>query len=266
MQPPRRYLKRREPRTKAIDLTSGWSNGRCFQLPRPQIQSMGASREIADCLKSARYNRCASRGCVIHRDQWFLLLAVLVFATAVPSIGVADAEPVPLKANAGKGLDGAIEEPEKVGLLSRATVSRFLAEYDQGESDSAWQLFSPQTQQMLPLPEWREKRVTYLRAAGQPLGHDIGRVLWLRNPPNATYPGLYAVFDVNCRYTLLQMCAEVVVLYSEKDGSPFTVMRHDQFSIETAAVRRLCLTNDTAQVDFGNGRMVQIKCPSKQQP
>jgi hypothetical protein len=65
---------------------------------------------------------------------------------------------------------------------------------------------------------------------------------------------------------MLQMCAEVVVLYSEKEGSPFTVLRHDRYAIERAAVQKLCLTQEIADVDFGNGRTVQIKCPPKQPP
>jgi hypothetical protein len=168
--------------------------------------------------------------------------------------------------NAGNALDGVIEEPAIEAPAARAMASRFLAEYDGGENDAAWQLLSPKTQEMLPLPGWRDKRAAFLRAAGQPLGQDIEKVTWLRNPSNAPYPGLYAAFDVSCRYSLLQMCTEVIILYSEKEGTPFTVMRYDQYSIERAAVQKLCLTNDTAQVSFGNGRVVQIKCPSKQQP
>jgi hypothetical protein len=167
--------------------------------------------------------------------------------------------------NAGNGSGGVIDEPATEAPVARALVSRFLTEYDGGENDEAWQLLSTKTQEMLPLPGWRDKRAAFLRAAGQPLGHDIEKVTWLRNPPNAPYPGLYAAFDVNCQYALLQMCTEVIVLYSEKEGASFTVMRYDQYSIERAAVRKLCLTNDTAQVSFGNGRVVQIKCPSKQQ-
>jgi hypothetical protein len=183
-----------------------------------------------------------------------------------PTQIVADSKTMLLSANAQNQLGSGVAEPSREGPTTRALVSRFFAEYDQGASDLAWQMFSPKTQQILTLSDWRDKRAVFLRAAGIPLSHDIDKVTWLRDPANAPYPGLYGVFDVSCRYTLLQMCAEVIVLYSEKEGAPFTVMRHDQYSVEAAAVQRLCIANDTVQVNFGNGRVVQIKCPPKQHP
>jgi hypothetical protein len=195
------------------------------------------------------------------------VLTLLAFAVAAQANVFADSDPVFLRANAatpGNALDGVIEEPATEALLARAIVSRFLGAYDRSESDEAWGLLSPKTQQILPLPTWRDARAAFLKTAGGAVGHDIEKVTWLHSPPNSAPPGLYAVFDINCRYLMLQMCAEVVVLYSEKQGSPFTVLRHDHYGIERAAVRKLCLTHETADVDFGNGRMVQIKCPPKQ--
>jgi Protein of unknown function (DUF4019) len=164
------------------------------------------------------------------------------------------------------GLDGVIQEPVMQAPLARAIVSRFVALYDRSESDAAWELFSPKTQQILPLATWHSEHAAFLEAAGTAVGHEIEKVTWLRSPPNSAPPGLYAVFEIKCRYLMLQMCAEVVVLYSENAESAFTVLRHDHYSIERAAVQKLCLTHDTADVDFGNGRKVQIKCPPKQRP
>jgi hypothetical protein len=145
-------------------------------------------------------------------------------------------------------------------------VARFLAAYDRGASDEAWELMSPQTQAMLPLAKWHDDRIAFLETAGKPLAHDIGRVTWQRDPPSATQPGLYVTFEIRCRYALLEMCTEAVVLYSKRDKGPLTVLRHDRYAIERAAVQKLCSTHESAYVDFGNGGVMQIKCPPKPKP
>ena len=166
-----------------------------------------------------------------------VLLVLLAFAMADNAPAV---EPVLPSVNAAtsEGIsDGAIDEPTTEGPRARALVLQFLSAYDRSESDEAWGLMSPQTQAMLPLVKWRDDRTAFLQAAGKPLGHDIDKVTWYRNPPSAVQPGLYVTFKLRCQYALLQMCSEAVVLYSEKEGSPLTVLRHDRYTIERAAVQ-----------------------------
>jgi len=210
-------------------------------------------------------NQCGIVHGVARRLRSCGLLVLLAFAVAetAPAVEPEPGLPSVNAATSGGIADGAIDEPTTEGPRARALVLRFLSAYDRNESDEAWGLMSPQTQSMLPLVKWRDDRTAFLQTAGEALAHDIDKVTWYRNPPSAVQPGLYVTFKLRCQYALLQMCAEAVVLYSEKEGSPFTVLRHDRYSIERAAVQKLCLTHDAADVNFGDGGIIRIQCPPK---
>jgi hypothetical protein len=207
-------------------------------------------------------NHCGIVHGVVRCLRSRVLLVLLAFAMADYAPAV---EPVLPGVNAATGgiSDGVIDEPATEGPRAHALVLHFLSAYDRSESDEAWGLMSPQTQAMLPLVKWRDDRTAFLQTAGEPLAHDIDKVTWYRNPPSAVQPGLYVTFKLRCQYALLQMCAEAVVLYSEKEGSPLTVLRHDRYSIERAAVQKLCLSHDLADVNFGDGGIIRIQCPPK---
>jgi hypothetical protein len=208
-------------------------------------------------------NNCGIVHGVVRRLRSCLLLVLLAFAVAETVPAVEPGLPSVNAATSGGISDGVIDEPTTEGPRARALVLHFLSAYDRHESDEAWGLMSPQTQAMLPLVKWRDDRTAFLQTAGEPLAHDIDKVTWYRNPPSAVQPGLYVTFKLRCQYALLQMCAEAVVLYSEKEGSQLTVLRHDRYSIERAAVQKLCLTHDSADVNFGDGGIVRIQCPPK---
>lgn len=224
--------------------------------------SSGAANSVGMRPLLKAESRCGIVHGVVRRLRSRVLLVLLAFAMADNSPAV---EPVLPSVNAAAGgiPDGVIDEPATEGPRAHALVLHFLSAYDRGESDEAWGLMSPQTQAMLPLVKWRNDRTAFLQTAGKPLAHDIDKVTWYRNPPSAVRPGLYVTFKLRCQYALLQMCAEAVVLYSEKEGSPLTVLRHDRYSIERAAVQKLCLSHDLADVNFGDGGIIRIQCPPK---
>lgn len=200
---------------------------------------------------------------VVRRLRSCVLLVLLAFAMTDNAPAVEPWSPSVNAATTGSISNGVIDEPTTEGPRARALVLHFLSAYDRSESDEAWGLMSPQTQAMLPLVKWRDDRTAFLQTAGEPLAHDIDKVTWYRNPPSAVQPGLYVTFKLRCQYALLQMCAEAVVLYSEKEGNPLTVLRHDRYSIERAAVQKLCLSHDWADVNFGGGGIIRIQCPPK---
>jgi hypothetical protein len=210
--------------------------------------------------------RCGIVQGVVRRLRSRFLLVLLAFAFADTAPAVEPALPSASAATLGGISDGVIDEPTTEGPRARALVLRFLSAYDRSESDEAWGLMSPQTQVMLPLAKWRNDRTAFLHTAGEPRAHDIDKVTWYRNPPSAVQPGLYVTFQLLCQYALLQMCAEAVVLYSEKEGSPLAVLRHDRYSIERAAVQKLCLSHDWADLNFGNGGIIRIQCQPKAPP
>jgi hypothetical protein len=94
-------------------------------------------------------------------------------------------------------------------------------------------------------------------------GHDIEKITWYLNPPDSQGPGLYAAYDLRCRYTSLFYCGEVVILFSPKEGDPFVVMRHEHDVVTRESAEGLCRNKDIAHVDFGNGRSFDIQCRKK---
>jgi len=63
-------------------------------------------------------------------------------------------------------------------------------------------------------------------SGGDPVRSNV-RVTWYKDPPNAQAPGVYAAFDITCRYRNIDTCAEVVILH-EQDNGEFLMMRHER--------------------------------------
>jgi hypothetical protein len=159
-----------------------------------------------------------------------------------------------------KAATGVIDEPAGQGAVVRGVLDKFLSEYDLAIGDGGWSLLSPGLQQLTSLEKWQSDRVQFLRSAGVVAGHDIEKITWYLNPPQSQALGLYAAYDLSCRYALLFYCGEVVILYSLKEGDPFAVMRHEHDVVTRESAQGLCKNKDIAHVDFGNGRTFDIQC------
>jgi hypothetical protein len=159
-----------------------------------------------------------------------------------------------------------IQESATVTEAARETVRTFLDAYDRSDSDAAWSHFAARTQEVLPLRTWHDTRASFFKMSGRAIGHEIKDVSWLRNPPNAESPGLYAVFKISCRYEELKICSEIVILYAATEGSPFTVLRHDRYAIDSRSLQKLCANRERVDIDLGGGQAVQIQCSSKPSP
>jgi hypothetical protein len=160
---------------------------------------------------------------------------------------------------------GVVDEPVGQGAVVRGVLDKFLSEYNRASGDGGWSLLSPGLQRLISLEKWQNDRVQFLRSAGVVAGYDVEKITWSLNPPHSEALGLYAAYDLNCRYSLLFYCGEVVILYSAKAGDPFVVMRHEMDIVTRESAEDLCKNKDIAHVDFGNGRTFDIQCTKMKQ-
>jgi hypothetical protein len=159
-----------------------------------------------------------------------------------------------------KAATDVIEEPAGQGAIVRGLLDKFLNAYDLARGDGGWPLLSPGLQHLTSLDKWQSDRAQFLNSAGAVAGHDIDKITWYVNPPGSQAAGLYAAYDLSCRYSLLFFCGELVILYSPREGGPFTVMRHEQDFVSHESALGLCKSKDIAHVNFGNGRTFDILC------
>jgi hypothetical protein len=164
-----------------------------------------------------------------------------------------------------KAASDVVDEPVGQGAIVRGVLDRFLSEYNQANGDGGWSLLAPGLQQLISLAKWQSDRVQFLKSAGVAAGHDVEKITWSLNPPQSEALGLYAAYDLNCRYSLLTYCGEVVILYSAKAGDPFVVIRHEMNIVTRESAQDLCKNKDIAHVDFGNGRTFDIQCTKMQE-
>lgn len=111
------------------------------------------------------------------------------------------------------------------------TLSRFLLAIDEARYRVAYGLLTPGMKSLMTSAEFVENE-QYLHGqfGGRPVRSNI-RVTWYKDPPQSQGPGVYAAFDITCRYRNINICAEVVILH-EQDSGAFLMMRHERNFVE----------------------------------
>jgi len=118
------------------------------------------------------------------------------------------------------------------------TVSRYLEAIDQGRYRDAYEQKTPGMKRMMSLDQfvsWEENFKA--KSGGDPVRTDT-RITWYKDPPKAQAPGVYAAFDIKCRFRNIDTCSEVMVLHEQSNGE-FLVMRHELNFVDKGTERRM---------------------------
>ena len=110
---------------------------------------------------------------------------------------------------------------------AEATAFEFLRAKDQGRFEEAYALFALEMQSSMPIEKFVLREERFRGDAGGDPERNNTRVTWYKDPPNAFASGVFAAFDLTCRYPKIRKCAEVVILHEQDDGS-FLVLRYEQ--------------------------------------
>lgn len=104
---------------------------------------------------------------------------------------------------------------------------QFLQATDGARYRDAYGIFTPGMKSMMPFERFASHEQTFRAASGgDPVRTDI-HATWYNDPPKAAAPGVYAAFDIKCRFQNINLCTEVVILHEQENGE-FLVMRHER--------------------------------------
>lgn len=110
---------------------------------------------------------------------------------------------------------------------AETVLSRFLKATDDGRYKDAYGLFTFGMKSLMTFERFVSHEKTFrTEAGGDPARSDI-RTTWYNDPPKAEAPGVYAAFDIKCRFRNIDLCTEVVILHQQENGE-FLVMRHER--------------------------------------
>ncbi|HEX5054945.1 MAG TPA: DUF4019 domain-containing protein [Gammaproteobacteria bacterium] len=130
-------------------------------------------------------------------------------------------------------------EPDAKQIAAAKDLARqYLKLLDEGRYQEAYELLAPGMQKLMSFKEWSKHSADFrLESGGDPV-HEIARLSWHKDPPGAAYPGVYAAFDLNCRYTNINFCTETLILHQQDTGE-FRVMRHEQNVVDKDAEKKI---------------------------
>jgi hypothetical protein len=150
------------------------------------------------------------------------------------------------------------EAREKIEELTQD----YLVAHDAGDFEHAYAMLAPSMQSRVPYEEWRGLVAESLARFGKPQGHDVLKITWTRDPPDAGLPGTYAAVDLACHYEKLAVCNEVVIFHRGRDGA-FRVLRHEQNTLDPDTLAKLCQRKERARIEFEGGAKIEITCPKR---
>jgi hypothetical protein len=118
------------------------------------------------------------------------------------------------------------------------TARRYLKLRDEGRYQEAYELLAPGMQAMMPFMEWSRRSEEFRMTAGGGAVHENIKVSWHKDPPGAAHPGVYATFDLSCRYRNINFCTEILILHQQVTGE-FRVLRHEQNIVDQETEKKL---------------------------
>jgi len=158
------------------------------------------------------------------------------------------------------------EPPEAQSDDARSRIAEltqdYLVAHDAGDFEHAYAMLAPSMQRSAPYGEWRGHVAESLARFGKPEGHDVLKITWYKDPPNAEVPGTNAAVDLACHYEKLAICNEVVIFHRDKDGE-FRVQRHEQNTLDPETLTRLCAKKEHTRIEFAGGAKIDITCPTR---
>ncbi len=123
---------------------------------------------------------------------------------------------------------------------SRATemISRYFAAIDSQRYREAYDLYSSGFKGMVSFEKFEGMEQSFrLKSGGEPLRNEP-RVTWYKDPQNAPALGVYAAFNIKCKFHSINICEEVLILHELPDGA-FTLNRTERKFIEKEIEKKI---------------------------
>lgn len=111
------------------------------------------------------------------------------------------------------------------------TVDIYIQTVNQKKFTQAYKMLSSGMQSLSTEEEWSQYQVEFHKASGGDALYTNVRVTWYKDPEGASAPGIYAAFDLECKYKNINICDEVIILHKE-NFDPFRIMRHERNYID----------------------------------
>lgn len=127
---------------------------------------------------------------------------------------------------------------EKQIKAANDLARQYLKLLDEGRYQEAYTLLAPGMQKLMSFKEWSRHSEEFRQESGGSPVHETAKLTWYKDPPDAAYPGVYAAFDLNCRYRNIPLCTETLILHQQETGE-FRVMRHEQNIADKEAEQKL---------------------------
>lgn len=127
---------------------------------------------------------------------------------------------------------------EKQVKAANDLAQQYLKLRDGGHYQEAYALLAPGMQKLMSFKEWSRHSEEFRQESGGDPVHEVTALSWHKDPPGAAYPGVYAAFDLNCRYRNIDLCTETLILHQQETGE-FRVMRHEQNIVDKEAEHKL---------------------------
>lgn len=127
---------------------------------------------------------------------------------------------------------------EQQKMQAQTTFSKFFEATDNKRYREAYQLFTSGMKALMSFDQFVSHEQKFRSASGgNPVRSDI-RATWYKDPPRAAAPGVYAAFDIRCRFENIEQCTETLILHQQENGE-FLVMRHERNYVDKDAAVKL---------------------------
>jgi len=111
------------------------------------------------------------------------------------------------------------------------TVDIYMQTVNEEKYTEAYKMLSSGMQNLSTREEWSQYQVEFQKTSGGDALYTNVRVTWYKDPEGAAAPGIYAAFDIECKYKNINICDEVIILHKQ-NADPFRVMRHERNYID----------------------------------
>lgn len=120
----------------------------------------------------------------------------------------------------------AIANTDTMTAEAKKIARQYLAAIDTGNYALAYSMQTENLNAMMPFEQWRATTAATQALLGEFQVYGDVKITWYDNPENAALPGIYAAFDLKCRYDNTAICTKVLILHSAT-GENFQIMRHE---------------------------------------
>ena len=99
------------------------------------------------------------------------------------------------------------------------TVSRYLAAIDGGRFREAYDFYSAGFKSMVPIEKFEAMEQNFRSTSGGDPVRTETRITRYKDPQNAPAPGVYAAFNITCKFKNINLCEEIFILHEQANGT-----------------------------------------------